>query len=295
MRALLFHVFLFIGLLSFGQRSLELGSLAPDIEGRTPDGKKLILSNELGSITIVHFWASWSKACTPMNNYLTQVYTRYKKEGVKIFSVSIDKKEKSWQSAIKSNKLTWETHICDFKGLIHSKPAKDYFIFEVPTIFVLDENGKVLAINPTQDELNKRLKALETDLKILPNRASKFVYFTKKSDYTIKDEGDTLILAGKGKVALVSSLEDGNYTIEADGVLLKFQKTSPENDVDFQINYKVKVISLYQACNYVLRSKNGNLIKRGFGTGVDFSNLDLKSKEDYFLVLPNSTYMVKLY
>ncbi len=295
MRIKLVVFFLFIFQLSYAQLTLKVGDIAPDITLNDQNGNAITLSDKLKQVTIVHFWASWSKACIPMNHYLNQLHNKYKKEGLEIFSVSIDKKEKSWLNAIKSQKLNWSHHVCDFRGLIHSKPAKDYFLFEVPTIFVLDQNGIILAINPEQDELNRILKEMETSFKILPDRASENIYLTKKSDYIITDTSGTIVLAGKGKNINIKSLEIGGYKVQASGITHDFQKTDPENDVEFQINYKVKSIVLYKTVNYVLKSKNGNILMRGYGTGVPYKDLDIKNKDDFYLVLPNNTYSIILY
>ena len=210
------------------------------------------------------------------------------------YYISIDKKKKSWTKAIHDQKLGWKHHVCDFRGLIHSKPAKDYFLFEVPTTFLLDVSGKIIAINPDQTELSSILKSLETGFKILPDRTSEKIFLTKKSDYVITDTSGVSVLAGKGQSISVSSLDYGNYIISANQMNHDFEKTDPANDIEFQINYKIKSIILYQAVNYVLKSKNGNILMRGYGTSVPYKELGIKNKDDYYLVLPNNTYLIML-
>ncbi len=294
MRFSLFYILILISSVGYSQLTLQVGDLAPEISLKDSEEKVLHLSDHLKEITIVHFWASWSRACIPMNNQLNQYYNKYKKEGLEIFSVSIDKKKKSWTKAIHDQKIGWKHHVCDFRGLIHSKPAKDYFLFEVPTIFLLDQNGKIIAINPDQTELSSILKRLETNFKILPDRTSEKIFLTKKSDYIITDTSGVSVLAGKGQAINISSLDYGDYIITANQVNHSFEKTDPANDIEFQINYKIESIILYQAVNYVLKSKNGNILMRGYGTSVPYKELGIKNKDDYFLVLPNNTYLIML-
>ena len=89
----------------FSQTSLKIGDYAPEITLKEKHGDIIKLSESTGSLTIVHFWASWSKPCKPMNQYLSQAYSKYKKEGLEIFSVSIDKKPRTWFEAIENQKL----------------------------------------------------------------------------------------------------------------------------------------------------------------------------------------------
>lgn len=279
----------------FSQTSLKIGDKAPEITLKGKDGDVIKLSESTGSLTIVHFWASWSKPCKPMNQYLSQAYSKYKKEGLEIFSVSIDKKPRTWFEAIENQKLNWPNHVSDFKGMVYSKPAKDYKIYEVPSIFVLDEKGMIQMINPTQDELIKKLKTLDNELKILPQQTSNFVYFTKRTDYLIYDSTDTLVLGGKGNSAYINKLDTGTYRLETTEKSFYFKKILQDTAYDFQINYQSKQITFITACSYEIRSKNGNLLLKGEGDYIDYSILHLKNKDDFFLILPNSAHELKLY
>ena len=295
MKTSLILLFLYLSTFLSAQATLKVGTVAPDIALKGRDGQVVRLSENRGSLTIVHFWASWSEACKPMNQFLTQSYSKYRKEGLEIFSISIDKKARSWLEGVDEQKLNWPNHVSDFKGMVYSKPAKDYKIYEVPSVFLLDESGVIIMVNPTQEELAKRLKLLDTELKLLPKKSSNLVFFTKRVDYSIYDSTDTLVLGGKGQMIRVNSLDTGYYRVEADDKRFSFLKVNQDKIYDFQINYKTKQVTFSTACNYELRSKNGNLLFSSQGEYFDYSVLKLNHKDDYYLVLPNSAHAVKLY
>ena len=296
MKIVIYLVLLFItNQVAFCQRTLVIDDYAPDIILNDTEGKVIKLSENLGSLTIVHFWASWSMACQPMNQFLAQGYAKYNKEGLEIFSVSIDKDASTWLEEIDKQELNWPYHVSDFKGMVYSKPAKDYKIYQVPSIFLIDENGFIIMINPSQEELSKRLKSFATGLKVLPDKSSNLIYLTKRSDYLIYDSHDTLVMGGKGKAVTISSLDPDKYRLEADGETFFFIKVKQEEVYDFQINYKTKEIIFFTSCPYEIRSKNGNVLIKGEGDFVDYSVLHLSNKDDFYLIVPNSAHSVKLY
>ena len=166
---LLIAIFCFSVQVYSQHKSLELGEKVPNITIKNHLGGYNNLYENLGQTTIVHFWGSWSKACIPMNKYLGDIYQKHKLEGLVIFSVSIDKKTRHWLEEIENQGLGWPLHGSDFKGMVHSKPAKDYEIFEVPSTFVLDEELLIsyfygATINLMErDLLENMFKKLEND------------------------------------------------------------------------------------------------------------------------------------
>jgi peroxiredoxin len=280
---------------NFAQTSLKIGDQAPEIYLKDKTGKFIKLSENMSSLTIVHFWASWSNACKPMNQLLSESYTKYRRDGLEIFSVSIDKKGRNWLAEIENQKLTWPHHVSDFKGMVYSKPAKDYKIYEVPSIFVLNEKGIIVLINPTEDELSRHIKLFESGLKVLPKNSSNFIFLTKRVNYLIYNSEDTLVMGGKGKSVNISSLDTGKYHVNTGGQSFDFNKVIQEEVFDFQINYKTKQIRLSAPCSYEIRNENGNLLITGNSDYIDYSTLEITNKHDFYLVLPNSGHSIKLH
>lgn len=146
--------------------NLSIGTQAPEIEMITPEKETLSLSSLKGHIVLIDFWASWCRPCRAENKNLVKTYEHYSNStykgggNFKIYSVSLDKNETAWTSAIKTDKLIWGTHVCDFKGW-QSDAAVAYGINSIPMNILIDQNGKIIAKNLRGKALDKVLEGLK--------------------------------------------------------------------------------------------------------------------------------------
>ncbi|MGB3946864.1 MAG: TlpA disulfide reductase family protein [Bacteroidia bacterium] len=138
------------------KRVLSMGAVAPEITMNTPDGKPLSLSSLKGKVVLVDFWASWCGPCRAENPNVVKAYEKYKAKGFDIFSVSLDKDAEKWKAAIIKDKLTWNSHICDFQQW-QSPVVKLYNFKGIPYNVLLDKEGKIIAKNLRGEDLETKL------------------------------------------------------------------------------------------------------------------------------------------
>ena len=99
------------------------------------------------------------------NPELVKCYETYKDEhftkgdGFEIFSISLDSRKNDWVKAINRDNLSWKHHICDYKGW-YSPICDEFGIEQIPSNFLIDLNGKILATDLRGDALEVTLKAL---------------------------------------------------------------------------------------------------------------------------------------
>ena len=80
-------------------------------------------------------------------------------KGFTIYSVSLDKDKNAWVSAIQKDKLSWPNHVSDLKGW-QSEPAEIYKVDAIPTNFLLNGDGIIVAKNLRGQQLEQTLQGL---------------------------------------------------------------------------------------------------------------------------------------
>ncbi|MEQ7798954.1 TlpA disulfide reductase family protein [Pedobacter sp. ASV1-7] len=138
-----------------------VGKTAPDFSIKDLSGKSVKLSSLQGKYVVVDFWASWCTPCRAANQKIKPVYNKYKSKGFEIISVSMDDKKALWQAAVKKDDLPW-LQVSELTGIKDSPVASQYSVSSLPTVFLLDKSGKVIAQNISEKELEE---ILHTNLK----------------------------------------------------------------------------------------------------------------------------------
>ena len=126
--------------------NLKQGAKAPDIEGVTPDGKTVRLSDLKGKYVLLDFWASWCGPCREEVPYLKQALKSSKgHDNFAVLSVSLDKDAAEWKKALKTLKMShahW-IHMTDMQDG-SSLAATLYGVKSIPHIVLLNPKGLVI-------------------------------------------------------------------------------------------------------------------------------------------------------
>lgn len=139
---------------------VAVGRQAPDFSALTPDGKQLSLSEVIdkNKYVLIDFWASWCGPCRKENPNVVKAYDKYHDKGFTVLGVSIDRNGDAWRQAIADDSLNWY-HVSDLKFWA-SGPAKLYGVRVIPSNFLVDATGKIIARNIKGEELFKTLESL---------------------------------------------------------------------------------------------------------------------------------------
>ena len=141
------------------RQSVEIHKLAPEVALPDTSMQTQRLSRFRGQYVLLDFWASWCKPCRKESPYLRQAFEQFSLKGFTIVSVSVDKKETAWKKAIRKDRLQAWMHLRENKGW-QSKILATYGIQQLPTNFLIDPEGKIIAINLRKEKLLQRLNQL---------------------------------------------------------------------------------------------------------------------------------------
>lgn len=137
----------------YPKENTQIGDFITDFE--LPNENNVLINTESyrGNILIIDFWASWCAPCRKKIPQLAKLYKKYKSQNVKILSISLDVDRLKWIKAIQKENMEWENVIenNEFEGEV----VKTYGVKAIPSIFLIDDKGVLIAIDPSIVEMEK--------------------------------------------------------------------------------------------------------------------------------------------
>lgn len=135
-------------------RSIEERSY-PELIGRDMYGNERSLSSLDGNVILVDFWSAELGNCNAINADLKEIYELYKPHGFRVYQVSADTSKVTWVTAVQAQRLPWIS-VCDFYGEM-SPMLRAYNVRQLPTNYLIDRNGNIIAKNLYGKALESKL------------------------------------------------------------------------------------------------------------------------------------------
>ena len=139
-----------------GLAMMEMRTKPLELSFTAVDGSKVDLAALRGKVVLVDFWATWCPPCVEEVPGVVEAYEKFKDKGFEIVGISLDQDKGALENFIEENKMTWPQFF-DGKGWDNDL-AKRFEIQSVPTMWLLDREGKLADPNP-RDRLEQAIQA----------------------------------------------------------------------------------------------------------------------------------------
>jgi alpha/beta superfamily hydrolase/peroxiredoxin len=138
---------------------VKAGVQAPDFKMKTIDGKTFKLSQLKGKTVVLDFWASWCPDCRKDAPEVVRMYKEYAPQGIEFVGVSMDTDMEAWRKACEQFGITY-TQVSELKKFKETDIAKAYGVKWIPSMVVVDKEGKVALSTVLTYKVDKYLKEL---------------------------------------------------------------------------------------------------------------------------------------
>ena len=141
--------------------TLSLGDMAPEFEAKRLDGSTFRLSDYRDKkAVLIDFWATWCGPCIDEIPTIKRIAETYRDQGLEVVGVSLDRDEQALRDFVKEEKLSYVQVFDKEKA---QAIAKSYGVWGIPSVFLIDKNGVINALNLRGNRVETAVKALLTN------------------------------------------------------------------------------------------------------------------------------------
>jgi thiol-disulfide isomerase/thioredoxin len=126
-------------------RRLDLVGKSFGLKGTGLQNEAVDTTQYRGKTVLVVFWASWATPVRDNLPDLIKVSEKYRDRGLEIIGVNLDNERADLEAFLKANPLAWP-QVFEGGG-IEGRLAVEYGIISLPTMFLVDAEGKVVNRN----------------------------------------------------------------------------------------------------------------------------------------------------
>ena len=128
------------------------------LSGVALDGKQVSLESLRGTPVLVHYWATWCEPCKVDIAQIRELAAKYGPKKFAVVGIALDSEKAQLEKFLQSKPIAWpQLHEA---GGLDGRLAEELGILTLPTMILLDGEGKVVDRNVVITELEKKVDAL---------------------------------------------------------------------------------------------------------------------------------------
>lgn len=125
---------------------LKQGDVAPDFTVIGPSGEEVSLADFRGQVVVLDFWATWCRPCLKAMPYYSEAAKTHAEDGLVVLSICVADTRENYDQWVKDSgaDFAFQTaHDPLGKQLRESIFSKEYWVSMLPSVFVVDREGKI--------------------------------------------------------------------------------------------------------------------------------------------------------
>ena len=128
------------------------------LAGATLDGKRVSLDALRGTPVLVHYWATWCEPCKVDIAQIRELATKYGPKKLAIVGIALDNDPQQLGKYLQTKPIPWpQLHE---PGGLDGRLAEELGVLTLPTMLLVDAEGKVVDRNVAITDLERKLDAL---------------------------------------------------------------------------------------------------------------------------------------
>ena len=183
---------------------LPIGTQAPDLIDALDSIHSV--ADFHGRCVVLDFFATWCGDCRKDLPEMKELFKQYDKEGVEFIGISFDTNSDVLQEFMDKEPIPWRV-LSELKKMKESKMAKDYHIKWIPTMYLIDTEGRVLLATVEINKLKAKLDELKKENKLVEPGM-------KRKDHAPRFQGGTQKLVQFMNANLKYPVEAQHYGVQ---------------------------------------------------------------------------------
>jgi thiol-disulfide isomerase/thioredoxin len=128
------------------------------LSGTAVDGSNVSLDSLKGVPVLVHYWATWCEPCKVDIAQIKELYTKYGPKKFAVVGIALDTDKAQLAKYLGQKPIPWpQLHE---SGGLDGRLAEELGVLTLPTMFLLDAEGKVVDRNLVIADLEKKLEEM---------------------------------------------------------------------------------------------------------------------------------------